>query len=97
MQHNLAVHNANSADFMPMWSTHAANPNDLMSGVHNMHSQASQPSILNLDAPQSTYWSSMHTCQLSTTKINCITFSGTNYPKCKLEHAHDGSHCTTQC
>ena len=45
MQPNVAVHILNSADSMPMWSVHAANPNDIMCGVCDMHAQASQASV----------------------------------------------------
>ena len=65
-------------------------------GMHNMHMQASQVSLCNIEMPQSTYWPSMHVCQPLTTKSNHFTFSGTNYPKCKWEHALDGSHCIMQ-
>ena len=49
MWHNLALCNADSADIMPMWSTCAANPNDVMSGVHGMCAQASQLSLTHHD------------------------------------------------
>ena len=72
---SLAMHNLNSTDVIPMWSTHTANPNDIICSVHDIHMQVSQASLHNID---------------------CFTFSGINLPKCKLEHAHDGSHCLTQ-
>ena len=62
MQPNLAVHNVNSADVMPIWFTCTANPNDVMCGVCNMPMQASQVSLCNIDAPHYTYWPCMHGC-----------------------------------
>ena len=67
-----------------------------MCGVCDIHAQASQASLCNIDMPQSTYWPSMNVCQQLTTKTYCFTLSGTNYPKYKCEHAYDGSHCITQ-
>ena len=51
MQHNSAMHNVNSADIMPMWSVHAVNPNDIMLDACDIHAQASQASLLNVDMP----------------------------------------------
>ena len=59
---NVIKHNVKSADVMPTWSTHAANPNDVMCSVHDMHAQVSQASLCNIDAPHYTYWPDMHAC-----------------------------------
>ena len=81
---------------MPTWSAHPVNLDDIMPGVCDTHVQTSQASLCNIDAPQSTYWPGIHACQPLTTKNNCFTIMGTNYPKCKWKHTHDGSHCIMQ-
>ena len=42
---NLIMCNVNSADVMPKWFPHAANPNDVMCGVHDMRAQVTQASL----------------------------------------------------
>ena len=96
MQPNLIACNANSTDVMPHGTSQFVNSNDIMCGSCNMHVPVSWASLHNIDMPHSTYWPGMYMCWLLTTKINCLTFSGNNYPKCKPEHVHDGSHCIMQ-
>ena len=88
------MHNENNADAMHIWSTCAANPNYIMSGMHESCAHTSQTFLANIHELHFTYWAGMHPCQPLTVKINCLTFSGYNYPKYKWKHAQDGSHCT---
>ena len=79
----LIAHNVNSADIMPCVVTCAANSNDIMHGLHNTHVLVSQMYLCNYYMPEFNYWTGMQVCQLTTSKINHLTFSGTNYWKCK--------------
>ena len=86
------MHNVISADVMSYVVIHAMNPNNVMGSLHDMCMLVS----CNYYMPTITYWTGMQACQPTTTKINCLTFLGTNYQKCKQEHAKKDSHCHAQ-
>ena len=69
----------------------------LMLGMHDMCMYASHThSLSNFGLPM--YFSRLVYMQADHNlgKINHFTFWGSNYPKCKLEHAKHDSHCITQ-
>ena len=59
---------------MPHVVACAANTNDVLHALCNMHAPASQPFLSNYDAPENTYTPVIHVSQSTSTKINCITF-----------------------
>ena len=63
---SLIVLKITSADVVPTWSACAANPNDIMGSVHNMHAEVSWASLCTIDVTHYTYWPGMHACQLLT-------------------------------
>ena len=65
-----------------MLCPYAANHNDVMCGVYHTCMQVSWASLCNIDVPHYTYWPGIDAYQPLTTKINCFTSLGNNYPKC---------------
>ena len=51
----LTMCNTNNTGIMPHGVARAANPNNIMYGLHNMCTPASWVSLCNYDAPQFTY------------------------------------------
>ena len=68
---------------MPCVVAHATNTNDVICASHDMHAPASWPSLDIYDAPEFTYWHAIHVSQMTSTKINCSTFSYPKQQKCK--------------
>ena len=63
---------------MPCVLAHATDTNDIMHASHDMHMLASQPSLDIYDAPEVTCWHAICVSQMTSTEINCFTFS---YPR----------------
>ena len=96
MEPILFVHNVDSADVMPHDVTCGANPNDVMHGSHDTWALVRWMYLCNFYTLKFTCWTGMQECQPTTTKINCLTFLGTNYQKCKQEPDKKDSFCVTQ-